>query len=191
MELETERLILREYAKNDKYYLFKLFSEKFAYTYEAHLPKNISGIEDYIEWHINDAISLNRQQYYYVIELRETHEFIGSIGYARVDEINVGGVNGSVVEVEYYLLEVHWNNGYMTEALQKIISSAFEKDDILKLFAQCHKDNPKSEKVMIKCGMHKSEYQPHPKFYNGVLKENVRYEFNRSSYINNVTNLRI
>jgi hypothetical protein len=29
---------------------------------------------------------------------------------------------------------------------------------------------------MIKCGMYKSAIQPEPKFYNGVLKENIRYE---------------
>jgi RimJ/RimL family protein N-acetyltransferase len=64
----------------------------------------------------------------------------------------------------------------MPEALKKIISVAFEKDDVLKIFAQCHKDNPRSERVMIKCGMYKSANQPAPKMYNGVLKENIRYE---------------
>jgi len=85
--------------------------------------------------------------------------------------------------LEYYLLEEYWNRGYMTEALKEIISSAFEKDNILKIFAQCRKDNIKSEKVMIKCGMYKSANQPGPKLYNGILKENVRYEITADSYV--------
>jgi len=183
MEFNTERLILREYSIDDKHNLYKLFSENFVSTYEAHLRmKNISEVEDYIRFHVENAKSSNRTHYYYVIELQETREFIGSIGYAFVEETNINGINGSVHELEYYLLEEHWNKGYMTEALRKIISSAFEKTKILKIFAQCHKTNPKSEKVMIKCGMYKSEKQPEPKLYNGVLKENVRYETTADNY---------
>jgi len=182
MEFITERLNLREYAENDKHCLYKLFSEEFVSTYEAHLPSSISGIEKYISFHMENAKSSNRTHYYYAIELQETLEFIGSIGYSFVEEICINGITGSVMELEYYLLEEHWNKGYMTEALQKIISSVFEKDDIVKIFAQCHKDNPKSEKVMIKCGMYKSENQPNPKLYNGVLKENVRYELTFDNY---------
>jgi ribosomal-protein-alanine N-acetyltransferase len=188
MEFKTERLILREYAKDDKYNLYKLFSEDFVSTYEAHLPtKNISDVEDYIKFHTENAKSSNRTHYYYVIELQGTREFIGSIGYAFVEEININGIIGSVAELEYYLLEEYWNKGYMTEALRKIISSAFEKDNILKIFAQCHKDNPKSEKVMIKCGMYKSEKQPEPKLYNGTLKENVRYELTADNTARTIT----
>ena len=176
MPVKTERLILREYAKEDKHSLYKLFSEKFVSTYEAHLPKNISGIEDYIIFHLENAKSSNRTHYYYVIELQETREFIGSIGYASVGEININGSYGSVMELEAYLLEEHWRKGYMTEVLKKVISSAFENNNIVKIFGQCHKDNPKIEKVMIKCGMYKSENQPPPKLYNGKWKENIRYE---------------
>jgi len=108
MELKTERLVLREYAINDKHNLFKLFSEEFVSTYEAHLPtKNIYDVEDYIEFHLENAIAPNRTHYYYVIELQETREFIGSIGYAFVETININGTDGAVVESEYYLLEEH------------------------------------------------------------------------------------
>jgi len=80
------------------------------------------------------------------------------------------------MELEYYLLEAHWGKGYMPEALEELILFAFEEVKASKIFAQCHKDNSRSESVMIKCGMHKSQKQPKPKEYKGVLKENVRYE---------------
>jgi len=175
MEFETERLVLREFNEGDKNNLYKLFSEKFASTYE-HLPKDPDGVESYINFHMENAKSSDRTHYYYVIELQETHEFVGSIGYAFVENAGINGVEGCVTELEYYLLEKHWNNGYMTEALKKIISSAFERGDMVKIFAQCHTDNHRSEKVMVKCGMRRSEKQPAPKFYNGTLKTNVRYE---------------
>ena len=176
MEFKTDRLILREFAKDDNHNLYKLFSEEFVSTYEAHLPKNIPNIEDYIKFHTENAKSSSRTHYYYVIELQINRDFLGIIGYSFVEEININGITGWVMELEYYLLEEHWNKGYMTEALKKIISLAFENNQILKIFAQCHIDNIKSENVMIKCGMYKSAKQPEPKMYNGILKENVRYE---------------
>ena len=176
MEQQTERLVLRELVLDDKYNLYKLFSEKFVSTYEAHLPKSVSGIEDYIKFHLENKKSQNRTHYYFCIELKEARKFLGMIGYSFVEEINLDGITGATMELEYYLLEEHWGKGYMPEALKKIISVAFENNHVLKIFAQCHKDNPRSERVMIKCGMYKSAKQPAPKIYNGVLKENVRYE---------------
>ena len=101
---------------------------------------------------------------------------MGIVGYSFVERIEICGAAGSEMELEYYLLEKHWGRGYMTEALKKAISLAFETANVLKVFAQCHMDNKRSERVMVKCGMRKSEKQPKPKEYNGVLKENVRYE---------------
>ena len=183
MKFKTERLILREYGSDDKHNLYKLFSEEFASTYEAHLPKNISGVEDYIKFHVENAKSSNRTHYYYIIELQETRDFLGIIGYSFVEDINMNGIFGWVMELEYYLLEEYWNKGYMSEALKAILSLAFEQNHAIKIFAQCHKDNIKSEKVMIKCGMYKSAKQPEPKVYNGVLKENVRYELTADNYV--------
>jgi len=183
MEQKTQRLILREITDDDKHNLFKLFSEKFVSIRQAHLPtKSISNVEDYIKFHNENAKSANRTHYYFIIELQATRDFIGMVGYSYVGTVNINGVTGPEMELEYYLLEEHWKKGYMTEALKKIISYAFDETNVRKIFAQCHKDNPSSENVMIKCGMYKSARQPKPKMYNGILKENVRYELTADCY---------
>lgn len=184
MKCKTERLILREYTKEDNHNLYKLFTEDFVSTYEAHLQmKSISDVEDHIQFHLENAKSSNRTHYFYIIELQATHDFVGIVGYSFVEETEINGKTGSVMELEYYLLEEHWRKGYMSESLNKVISLAFENRKVIKIFAQCHKDNPSSEKVMIKCGMHKSAIQPEPKAYNGVFKENIRYELTIDDYL--------
>ncbi|MCL2546425.1 MAG: GNAT family N-acetyltransferase [Oscillospiraceae bacterium] len=181
--MKTERLILREYAKDDNHNLYKLFSEEFVSTYEAHLQMdNISDVDKYIKFHLENAQSLNRTHYYFVIKTQATLDFVGIIGYSFVENININGTGGSAMELEYYLLKEHWRKGYMTEALRKVISLAFENNTIIKIFAQCHIENKQSEKVMIKCNMYKSAKQPKPKAYNGVLKENIRYELSADNY---------
>jgi len=176
MEHKTERLILRAYTKNDRENIYKLFTEKFVKTYEMHLQmKSISAVDNYLEWHIKNEASPNRTHYFYVIELQETREFLGIVGYSFVEK--------AVMELEYYLLEEHWGKGYMTEALRKAIAVAFENRHAVKLFAQCHVDNPNSENVMKKCGMVKAAIQPKPKSYFGIVKENVRYEITVDTYM--------
>jgi len=183
MIIQTERLILRELANKDKHDLYTLFNEDFAFTYEAHLPKeDIADVAKYIEFHMANAISPNRTHYYFAIELQEDREFVGMIGFSFCENITINGVSGPLMELEYYLLEANWNKGYMTEALRAIVAFAFDKTNTVKIFAQCHVENVKSEKVMIKCGMCKSLEQPKPKLYNGVPKVNVRYELTADTY---------
>jgi len=183
MEYTTERMRLRSYVKTDNCNLYQLFTERFVRTYEHHLQmQSISDVDDYIAWYLDNAASANRTHYFTVIELRETHEFLGIVGYSFVEEMNENGLQGAVMEFEYYLLESHWGKGYMTEALRKVMETAFTSKHAVKLFAQCHKDNPGSENVMQKCGMVLSAIQPKPKDYFGVIKENVRYEITADKY---------
>jgi len=173
MAYTTKRLHLRGYKATDNHKLYQLFTERFVRTYEHHLQmKSISDVDDHIQWQLDNAVSAKQTHYNYVIELQKTHEFLGIAGYSFVEDTD----SGAVMELEYYLLEAHWSKGYMTEALRKIIETAFANHHAVKLFAQCHMDNPGSENVMKKCGMMQSAIQPKPKDYFGVIKENVRYE---------------
>ena len=183
MEIFSERLILREYTKDDKHNLYRLFTEKYIQTYEEHLQiKSIGDVEDYLAFHTKNAMSADRTHFYFVLELQSTREFIGIVGYAFVDKVKYNGATGHVAELEYYLLEEHQGNGYMPEALKRVFSYAFENETLIKIFAQCRKSNTNSEKVMIKCGMYKSESQPKPKSVYGVLEERVRYEITFDNY---------
>jgi len=176
MELLTDRLILHEYTKKDNHCLYKLFSEDFISAYVEHLPKSLSAIDDYIDLYLENSKFPKRTHYFYAIRLRESQEFVGCVGYSFVEEIVINDTHGSVMELEYYLLEKHWGKGFATEAVRRIISSTSMNGNTVKIIAQCHKNNHESEKVLIKCGMVKSKNQPNPKLYNGVLLNNVRYE---------------
>lgn len=109
---------------------------------------------------------------------------MGIVGYSLVgEEENIRGISGTLVEIEYYLLEKYWHKGYMSEALKRLLTFAFEENSVQKAFAICQIENAKSKKVMIKCGTYKSAEQPEPKVYNGVLKERLKYELTSDTYI--------
>lgn len=143
----------------------------------------IQDVNVYIRFDIDNAKSSNRTHYYFIIELQPTCDFIGIVGYSLVgEEMNIRGVTGASVEIEYYLLEKYWHKGYMSEALKKLLTFAFEENSVRKAFAVCQIENVKSENVMVKCGMYKSAEQPEQKVYNGVLKERLKYELISDNY---------
>ena len=171
MNLESERLILRECEMRDKQVLFDLFTEKHVRVYDEYMPSDMDGVEKYIQYKIENAKSDNQTHFNYIFELKETGEVVGVAGYFYVDE--------SIYELEYFAREKFWNQGYMTEAVSRILEYVrLNHEKVKKIFAICQTENKNSERVMIKCGMKKSTEQPQPKKYHGVYKERVRYEIN-------------
>jgi RimJ/RimL family protein N-acetyltransferase len=183
MELETERLIIRDYKIDDKYNIFKLHNDKNVTYCAPYLYKeSLHEAEDRIKYILNDAKSADRTHYYFIIELKSTKAFIGTVGYAVIGAAETATGDKTEVEIEYFLSEAYWNMGYATEALARILKYAFENKRIPKASAWCLAENAASEKVMIKCGMRKTAYLPKPKMYHGVLKDRLKYQITEEDY---------
>ena len=131
----------------------------------------MDGVVKYIEFQRENASSNERTHFNFILELKETSEFIGVAGYSYVEDC--------IYELEYFACEKHWNKGYMTEAVKRIFEFArLHKEKVKTIYAICQTENKSSERVMIKCGMKKSIEQPKPKKYHGIYKERVKYEIN-------------
>lgn len=55
-------------------------------------------------------------------------------------------------ELGYWLAEAHWGRGVMTEAVRQICREAFDRFDILRIFAEPFADNQGSRRVLEKAG---------------------------------------
>lgn len=61
--------------------------------------------------------------------------------------------NGHRIEVGYVLGRRWWGQGYMTEALRRLIDECFRLEGIHRVWAYCDCENPASARVMEKAGM--------------------------------------
>ncbi|MBX3750856.1 MAG: GNAT family N-acetyltransferase [Opitutaceae bacterium] len=61
--------------------------------------------------------------------------------------------NGHRIEVGYVLGRRWWGQGYMTEALRRLIDECFRHESIHRVWAYCDCENPASARVMEKSGM--------------------------------------
>ena len=140
MTLETQRLILREWRKTDVSDLFDIMKNSSVIMggWKPHSNINITGdvLNEYIECDDRWAVAL-----------KDSKKVIGCV---RVYPDNNRG-NFYAKSINYVLSEDYWGNGYITEAMKRIIKYLFEELDIDLLSAFHYPDNIKSKKVLEKC----------------------------------------
>jgi [ribosomal protein S5]-alanine N-acetyltransferase len=74
-------------------------------------------------------------------------EAVGGIGFVAGSD-----VERYSAEVGYWLGELHWGRGIATEALQLVTTHAFDRFNLLRLFALPFADNTGSARVLEKAG---------------------------------------
>jgi ribosomal-protein-alanine N-acetyltransferase len=127
---------------------------------------------------IKDKDSEDRKYYFFLIEDKGTNEFIGEIGYT----VTKNTPFGKLVGLGYFIKEVYWNKGYVTEALKRVTEFAFKENDVYRISTGCVKENTGSEKVMIKNGYIKEADYKEYVYHEGKLKDRVEYRLLRNEW---------
>ena len=146
-EIETERLLLRQFREGDAEEMYQNWASdeevtKFL-TWPSH--KDLKITEGILEvW-----ITKNREpeNYQWAITLRSTGEVIGSFSLMNIDNHNES------CEVGYCIGRKWWNQGLMTEALQAVIQFGFTEVGFFRIAARHDIFNTAPGCVMKKCGM--------------------------------------
>ena len=179
LHFETERLILRDYCENDfeAFYRLKSDSETMYYLKDLLLHSVEEAKADFASV-ISDMSSPNRKFYFLHIELKDSHEQVGSIGYTVLDDTPVG----KIVHLGYFSYPKFWGKGYMSEALKKILEFAFSQNDVYRVTTGCLAENKGSERVMQKSGMIKEAEHKDYEWHDGKMKPRLEYRLLRSEW---------
>ena len=170
MKLETDRLILMDYKKND----FK----------RVHIYASLPHVSQYSDWgpnteeetqkFISEAIKKSKKKPRYEFELavvlKKENLLIGGCEIKREWE------KGSVANLGYIINPDFQNKGYATEAATKLISFGFKKIKLAVIYATCDTRNTASSKVMENLGMKKVGYIKNHKKIKGRMRDSYCYE---------------
>ncbi|MCL2299337.1 MAG: GNAT family N-acetyltransferase [Firmicutes bacterium] len=179
IQLQTERLCIRDYTSDDFNSYFALYSnKKVVYYYPDGYLKTIDEAKKQFDDVLNEIDKAGRQNYYLCVRGRKDDSYIGEIGYSTIENTPLG----KLVGVGYFLLPAYWANGYATEAFQAVMRFAFEDDQVFRMKAGCLKENVGSEKVMIKCGMIKEADFKCSTLHDGQMKDSVAYRLLKSEW---------
>lgn len=168
----TDRLILREYEEIDRDAYFKLKSDKdtMYYLQDIQLFTQEEADIDFANL-LLDMKSEDRKFYFFHIELKATHEQVGSVGYTVVDNTPLG----KIVHAGYFIYPQFWSKGYVTEAFKKVLEYAFAENDVYRVTTGCLSENIGSERVMIKCGLIKEAEHVEWEWHDGKMKNRLEY----------------
>ena len=172
--LETERLFLREFDRNDYAALYKVLSDSdimrhYPYTFDE------ARVRDWIERNMNrcreDGFGL------WAVCLKETGEMIGDCGLTLQ---NIGGE--MLPEIGYHIRRDCQHKGYAKEAAKAVRDWAFRNTDYPALYSYCKYTNEPSVRTAESIGMHfEREY---PDEMNGITHVSV---ISRKEWLNELT----
>lgn len=179
--LETGRLILRDYTSDDfeVFYRLKTDDQTMYYMQDIKLDSIESAKEDFANV-LEDMANIERRFYFLHMELKESHEQVGSIGYTVTGNTPVG----KLVHMGYFTYPRFWGKGYTTEALKKVIEYAFTTDNVYRITTGCLAENIGSERVMQKCGMIKEAEHVDYEWHDGKMKTRLEYRLLKSEWNN-------
>ncbi len=143
--METNRLLLRPWRERDAEALFKYASNPDVGPRAGWPPhKTVKESKEIIRTVFHNDTT-------WAIELKETGEPIGCIGYLPSDGCKIPARDGEPL-VGYWIAKPYWNQGICTEALKMVVRHVCKSTSISSLISGHFVDNPASGRVMEKCG---------------------------------------
>lgn len=147
MKIETERLLLRDFVREDWQRVLEYQSDPLYLRYYEWTGRTPEAVQEFVGWFLAHQKQRPRLKYQLAIILKSNHQLIGNCG-VRKDEV-------SAVEADmgYELDPQYWNYGYATEAGHAMVDFGFNHLGVHRIWAACIAENTASAHVLEKLGM--------------------------------------
>ena len=168
MRLETNRLILRLWGKEDEQRLFELAKNPnvgppCGWIAHQNLEESQMVLQDIL---MND--------YTFAIVQKHTGDVIGNIAIMPYCESRFAQ-NENEAELGFWLGYPYWGNGYMPEAVECLLTYGFHELKLKKIWCAHNVDNHNSMRVQQKCGF---EFHHDEDYYSKELDKRVYLKVN-------------
>jgi ribosomal-protein-alanine N-acetyltransferase len=144
MQIQTSRLLLREYIASDFEDMLAYESDPLVVQYVCYGPYTKEACRQQLAWHIAHQSAQPRNYYHLGIVLREENRLIGWCGLEVTDPA------AHEAEIGYALHRRYWGKGYMTEAAAAMLRAGFNELQFRRIIAICHPGNAASIRVLEK-----------------------------------------
>lgn len=169
MKLETERLILRDFVKDDWQEVLAYQSDPLYLRYNDWTERTPEAGQEFIEMFINHQRQEPRIKFQLAVVLKSNNQLIGNCG-VRMDD-----VNSREADIGYELDPKHWNHGYATEAARAIVDFGFSHFGVHRIWASCVAENIGSARVLEKLGMQLEGHLREHKYFKGRWWDTLMY----------------
>lgn len=141
---ETERLILRAIARDDRFAIFENYSDPDVANWFFDQPyTQIQQADQLISEFI--AKAMEGKSMTWAILLKKSDEFVGTCSYEDFTVKSQG-------EIGFDLAKKYWGHGYMTEALGVIIPYGFTVLDLIRIEVHTYSHNVRARRMVERLG---------------------------------------
>lgn len=155
MDLQTERLILREYGPDDFDAVHAYASDPRVARFVEWGPNQPEDTREFLDACVRDQRTLPRTKY--TLALTEA-------GGAPFGSVALFARRADAAAMGYVVRPDHWGQGYASEAAAAILHFAFASLGLQRVQATCRPENVASARVLEKIGM----------VEEGLLRDHIR-----------------
>jgi len=154
--LTTRRLLLRKPRSEDAQLIFATYAQDPEVTrYLTFRPhQDLKDARDAVDRFLEGWGT--GKSYCWLMFHRENSELVGAIAARQDQGINLG----------YLIARPYWRRGFMSEAIEAIVTWAFSQRGIARVWAVCDCDNEASARLLERNGFHQEgilrKYSVHP-----------------------------
>lgn len=142
MKMETERLILRRFSKEDLQDLHEYLSDEEVVRYEPYKPMTLQEVEENLNWRISTDEMV-------AVVLKDSGKLIGNV--------YLGKREFASIEIGYVFNRNFWGQGYAKEACEALIQKAFA-EGAHRIYAECDPNNTASWKLLERLGFQREAH---------------------------------
>lgn len=166
--IAASRVVLRWISEDDIDGLFKVFSDPQVMRYWSSGPLANREAAAALQREIADS-NEHGSMFKWGLVLRESNSLIGT---ATLFNLNLD--NGRA-ELGYAMGSAHWGKGYMNEALQALVSHAFEVMNLRRLEADVDPRNAASIRTLERLGFQREGFLRERWHVNGEIQDAFFY----------------
>ena len=173
--ITTSRVVLRWISEDDIDALYEVFSDPQVMRYWSTPPLGHRDAAVAMQREIAEG-NLRNTMLKWGLALRESNSVIGT-----TTLFNLNLDNGRA-EIGYAMGRAHWGKGYMHEALQALLTHAFEVMNLRRLEADVDPRNTASIRTLEKLGFQREGFLRERWHVNGEIQDALFYGLLRSEW---------
>ena len=168
MQLETERLILREFRADDFDVVHAYGSDPAVVRFMPWGPNTPEETREFLQRKFDEQATDPRPSFDMVVVERVSGQVLGSVG-LRLNAGRTQGVLG------YCYARHAWGRGIATEAARAMLRFGFEELGLHRIHATCDAQNIGSARVLEKIGMRREGHRIEDIYQRGRWRDTLAY----------------
>ena len=155
--METERLIIRKFKKDDWKDLYEYLSQESVVKYEPYDVYNEDASKQ-------EAIYRSQNDAFWGVCLKQNNKLIGNVYFQQQ-----GPEKFSTWEIGYVFNPAYYGKGYATEACKRVLKYGFEQLGTHRVIGKCNPENTPSWRLMERLFMKREGHFRKPAYFKKTI----------------------